>query len=104
MHPLICDRCGRTLLYDEDHRYVVRIEVFAAYDPLEVAGDDLKRDRRAELEELVEQMNAMSDEEIEEGIHKTFEFNLCTECQRRYIKDPLSISEQEDSDHGHDDH
>ena len=40
---LACDLCGKTLLPDEDVRYIVRIEVFAAADPLELTEEDLKR-------------------------------------------------------------
>ena len=31
----ICDRCGKAILKDE-LRYVAKVEVYAAYDPLEI--------------------------------------------------------------------
>jgi hypothetical protein len=37
---------------DEDMRYVVRIEVFAAADPMELTEEDLKKDLRKALREL----------------------------------------------------
>ena len=35
IHGLICDRCSANLLVDSDVRYLVMIEVYTAYDPLE---------------------------------------------------------------------
>ena len=89
MIHLTCDLCGKTLLLDEDTRYTVKIEVFAAYDPLELTADDLKEDRRKELRELVERMKKMDPEEVQDGVYRRFEFQLCRACQRTYIKDPL---------------
>ena len=51
-----CDLCGKTLLADEDTRYVVKIEVYAAYDPMEITGDDLREDRSDEMQGLLEEM------------------------------------------------
>ena len=90
MDGLLCDGCGRTLLLEEDVRYVLRIEGFAAYDPLEITREDLNRDFKAELDSLIESLSELSAEEAQAQVHREFRFDLCPECWRRYRKDPLS--------------
>jgi hypothetical protein len=84
-----CDLCGKTLLADEDTRYVVKIEVYAAYDPMEITGDDLAEDRSDEMQGLLEEMEGMDAEDLEDGVFKTFRYDLCPECHEAYLKDPL---------------
>jgi len=84
-----CDLCGKTLPADEDTRYVVKIEVYAAYDPMEITGDDLREDRTDEMESLFEELEDMDAEEAEAGVFKTFRYDLCPECHAAYLKDPL---------------
>lgn len=89
MIKLACDICGKTLLLDEDVRYVVDIRVFAAADPMELTADDLKRDLRRELRELVERMKNMDPEKAQDSVYRRFRFELCPACQKEYLKDPL---------------
>jgi len=95
MIQLTCHICGKTLLIDEDVRYTVNIEVFAAYDPLEITADDLKRDYRKELEELVKRMQTMDPEEAQDSVYRRFTFQLCPPCQKKYIKDPLLLKQRQ---------
>ena len=89
MMDLTCDRCGKTLLLDEDVRYIVNIQVFAAYDPMELTAEDLARDHRAELEALVEKLKRMDPEKVQDSVYRDFTFHLCPACQEAYLKDPL---------------
>lgn len=89
MDGLVCDGCGATLLLDSDVRYVLRIEGFAAYDPLELTRDDLKRDFRAEMRALLESLSRLSAEEAQDQVYRSFRFDLCPECWRRYLGDPI---------------
>ncbi len=91
MHGLTCDLCGETLLVDSDVRYRVKIDVFAAYDPLEIAPSDLDRDLEGEMAELIGRMKEMNSGELEDQVHRRFEFDLCPPCQRRYLRDPLGL-------------
>ena len=84
-----CDMCGKPLLVDEDVRYVVKLEVFAAYDPMELVEEDLEKDHLEEISDLIEKMEGMDDQEIEDQVYKSLRFDLCPSCQRKYIKDPL---------------
>ncbi len=89
MAGFVCDRCGRPLLVDEDVRYVVKMEVFAAYDPMELTTEDLKRDRRAEIAELIEKMKRMDPQKLEDSVYKSMVFDVCLTCQRTLLSDPL---------------
>ena len=92
-----CDMCGKMLLADEDTRYVVRIEVFAAYDPMELTEDDLRRDRAADIAQLLARMEQMNPQELEDQVYKKFVFDLCPACQRKYLANPLRTRQPPDS-------
>lgn len=74
-----CDLCGKTMPATDLERYVVRIEVFAATDPLEVCDDDWLDDRR----------EACEAQETCEQVYKRYRYDLCGRCRREYCKDPL---------------
>ncbi len=84
-----CDMCGKALAAEEETRYVVRIEVYAAADPLALTEEDLEEDRSSEIHELLRKMEAMDAETLEDQVHKAFRFDLCPACHAEYIRDPL---------------
>ena len=90
MNHETCDLCGQALLAKSEVRYEVRIEVKAAYDPLEVTEDDLAQDLRAEIARIIRQLEGISEEEAQNEVYRQFEFDLCAACQKRYVKEPLS--------------
>ena len=89
MADFCCDMCGKPLLVDEDVRYILKVEVFAAYDPMELTEDDLKADRLKEIRELVKRMEQMDPKELEEQVYKKLTFDLCPACRKKYLKNPL---------------
>jgi hypothetical protein len=89
MDGLTCDLCGKPLLVCEPVRYEARIQVYAAYDPLELTPDDLAGDHRAQMRALIAQMADMDPGELEDSVYKELRFDLCMACQRRYLRDPL---------------
>jgi hypothetical protein len=97
---IACDGCGDSLLIEEDVRYVVKIEVFAAYDPLEITRSDLEKAGRAEMERLLEAMAGMDPKELEDGVYRKFQFDLCGKCQRLYLRDPLRFRPESASSGG----
>jgi hypothetical protein len=84
----ICDRCGRPLEGGQ-LRYLARIEVLAAADPLEITLDDLLRDSRREMKALLKQCEQLTEEELMRDVYVKFEFDLCRACQQAYVTDPL---------------
>jgi len=88
MNIIRCDGCGKELK-KQRLRYHVKIEVQAAYDALEIGLLDLVRNHRNEIEDLIRQLGEKSAQELEDSVHKSIEFDLCPQCQRRFIRDPL---------------
>jgi hypothetical protein len=72
---------------DEDLRYVVKIEVYAALDPLEAADDD--RDNLLEMHEILERMDGAEDGSVADDVYQSLRFDLCPDCRRRFVKNPL---------------
>ncbi len=90
-----CDMCGRSLVPEEDERYVVKIEVYAACDSMDADCEDeefindFDEDDEDENEEEIDNVDA---DEIESIEYKTFRYDLCSKCHSRYLQDPLSIN------------
>ena len=91
---LACDLCGKTLMADEDVRYVVRIEVFAAADPMELTEEDLKKDLRKALRELIVRMERMDPEKAQDSVYRSFHFELCPACQKEYLEGSVEAREE----------
>ncbi|HOW97567.1 MAG TPA: hypothetical protein P5567_06565 [Kiritimatiellia bacterium] len=88
----ICDRFGQPL-ETGGLRYIARIQVYAAYDPLEITFDDLGRDYSAEIRRIIEECRDLTEEELMRDVYVDFSFDLCPACQKAYIRDPLRASE-----------
>ncbi len=90
-----CDMCGRSIIPEEDVRYVVKIEVYAACDSMEV-DNDFDEELTDDYDEEEDEMEKIdSDDDIEDDIddveYKTFRFDLCSKCHNKYLEDPLTI-------------
>lgn len=75
-----CDLCGKPMIEEDPLRFVVKIELFAAKDPLECCDDDWIDDRRADAEHLPD---------FDDVAYRSFRYDLCNECRAEYLKDPL---------------
>jgi hypothetical protein len=83
-----CDICGRKLDPRDDLRYSVKIEVAAAFDPVtdEEEGD---RDHLQEIQDILEQLDDAESDQIGDDIYQHLRFDLCPECCKRFLKNPL---------------
>src|SRR5262245_39763990 len=90
MLHVTCDLCGKELRPGDDHRYVVKIEVFAAHDPAELTEADLEDDHMEAVSQLLRDMeeNLTEPDEVEPPQHN-FRYDLCHECRRKFVRDPL---------------
>ena len=84
-----CDRCKRIIHPESDLRYVVKLEVQAAMEPLEIDDFDDDRDHLLEVQEILERLEDADSEAISDELYQRRRFDLCPECYRRFIKDPL---------------
>ena len=85
MHGLSCDRCGKSLLIEEEVRYVTKVEVVAAFDPPELMRRDLERDFDAEMARIVASMEGRDGREIEEEVAAMRTFDLCPPCRKTFL-------------------
>ncbi len=83
-----CDMCKRELDPDEDLRYVVKMEVYAAFDPTSADEDD-DRDHLQEIQDILERLEDAESDEIGEDIYQQLRFDLCPECHKKFISNPL---------------
>jgi hypothetical protein len=84
-----CDLCD--MLVPPHAHYVVRIDVFADPSMPELSREELEEmDFDQTFRRLIEQMKHMSPQELQDQVHRRFEYKICPSCQRRYIKDPLA--------------
>ena len=89
MEGISCDRCNKSLLIDEDVRYQVHIVVQAAYDPMEITKEDLKKSNPGSWSALMRQLEKLTEQEAQDQVHREFRFDLCPPCQKIYLATPL---------------
>lgn len=90
-----CDRCGRPLA-NGTLRYVVKIQVYAATDPLEISLKDLQTNHTGQIEELIQACRSIPEEQLMSDVFEEFHYDLCRRCQQIYLSNPLP------TEHGND--
>jgi hypothetical protein len=90
MIHFICDVCKSPLDPDRDLRYVVRMEIYAAMSdgPAEIDSD---RDHLLEIHDILERMDDLeaSDERLADDAYQQLRFDLCSDCRKKFLRDPL---------------
>jgi len=84
-----CDRCKRTIDTALETRHIVKIEVQAALDSPATEERDDDRDHLAEIHEMLESLDLDDEQAYEEHEYRKLSFDLCPDCYRKYIQDPL---------------
>jgi hypothetical protein len=84
-----CDCCKRSL-DSEDLRYVVKMEVYAALDPAPLDDADNDRDHLQEIQEILQCSEDAADDQIGSDVYQQLRFDLCPECRKRFLKNPLA--------------
>jgi hypothetical protein len=83
-----CDRCRRSI-DPQDLRYVVKVEVQAAMETLEVDEADDDRDHLLEVQDILERLDDVDNEAISDELYQRCRFDLCPECFRQFMKNPI---------------
>jgi len=65
------------------------MEVYAAFDPsaLDEVEDD--RDHLQEIQEILQRAEDAADDQIGSDVYEQLRFDLCTECRKKFLKNPL---------------
>ncbi len=85
-----CDCCKRPLDPENELRYVVRLEVYAALDQAEDSVDE-DRDHLQEIQDILEHLDEAEDACIGEDIYQSKRLDLCSQCRRRFVENPLGL-------------
>ncbi|REK17295.1 MAG: hypothetical protein DWQ37_06740 [Planctomycetota bacterium] len=83
-----CDCCKRAFDSD-DLRYVVKMEVYAAFDPDAIDEMDDDRDHLQEIQEILERSVDAADPQIGNDVYEQMRFDLCPDCRKKFLKNPL---------------
>jgi len=84
----ICDLCKKELDPEEALRYVVKMEICAALDPAGFEEED-DRDHLSEIQEILKRLEDAEDDQIGEEVYQLLRFDLCPECRKKFLKNPL---------------
>ena len=72
--------------------YVVRIEVYADPELPPMTSEEIAAaDFQSTLSELMDQIKQMSADDLQDAVHRRFEFHLCPVCPRSYLANPLGM-------------
>ena len=87
---VVCDVCGASA--PPHGHYIVRIDVFADPSVPSVSSNDLEQtDFDEKFAELLQSMKDLSADDLQDDVHRRFEFKLCRPCQRRFLANPLGM-------------
>lgn len=85
---VVCDMCGRPL--PPHAHYVVRIDVFADPSVPPTTHEQMQStDYEHEMAQLMKLMEGMSAEQLQDQVHRRFEYRICRPCQARFLANPL---------------
>ena len=84
-----CDRCKRMLDPAQEVRYVVKIDVQPMLEPTEVEEPDDDRDHLVEINDILEDLDLDEIDLYGDEERQKQTFDLCPQCYRRFIQDPL---------------
>ncbi|MBL7193189.1 MAG: hypothetical protein ISS73_04490 [Pirellulales bacterium] len=86
-----CDMCKRPIDICCEPRHVVKIDVFQAIDDSsdECGGSDDEFDHLDDVQDLLQRIDEQELEMLEEEVTRTLRFDLCDECRRTFLKNPL---------------
>lgn len=82
-----CDLCGKDLTAVGETRFVVRIDSYPGGDPDRITDEDLEADHMEEIAELLRRDDSI-DADVNPG-PRSFRFDLCPCCMKKYADDPL---------------
>jgi hypothetical protein len=83
-----CAFCDRPI--EVGTGYVARIDVFADPQLPPMSSEQIESaNLNATMAELMAQMNGMSQEELQDSVHRRFEYRLCPLCHRSFLANPL---------------
>lgn len=86
-----CDLCKKDLDPNQDLRYVVKMEVYAAFDPDVASCDEEEgdRDHLQEIQDILERLDDAEANQVGDDVYKQLRFDLCPDCRSKFVQNPL---------------
>jgi hypothetical protein len=85
---VICELCGRAT--PTRASYVVKIDVYADPSTPPMSTEELEAtDFDQTFADLIEEMKHLSADDLQDDVHRRFEYRICRPCQRRFLANPL---------------
>src|SRR5436305_11918621 len=89
-----CAICGNSV--DIHESFIVRIDVYADPTLPQISSEELAAiDSSTEMANLLEQMQEMSADDLQDGVHRAFEYRLCAACHKNFLANPLGLPRQQ---------
>jgi len=85
---LFCHKCGAELTPGEGSFYVVRIEAFADPTAPNIEDGMTAGEVSAEIDRLIEEMRAMSAQQLMDQVYRRLTIHLCAGCYAEWIENP----------------
>jgi hypothetical protein len=86
--PTLCELCGKPIA--PNSHYVVRVDVFADPSMPETTSAELEAtDFDGQFAELLRQMSHLSEDDLQDQVHRRFEYKICPKCQPGFLANPL---------------
>lgn len=89
MMHFTCDLCGKDMQPQEEQRYVIKIQAFAAHDPAELTEEDLDDDHLEEISHILGDQEGNGVAANLPAATRSFRYDLCPHCHERFLRDPL---------------
>lgn len=83
-----CDKCGARMGANDSHRFIVKIEVYAAASHIDISTTEVDGSD-SQLEQVMQELADADPDEIEDQTYRSFRFDVCDACRRRFLSGPL---------------
>jgi hypothetical protein len=81
---ILCDLCGQAI--PPHAHYVVRIDVYADHATAKMNTNDLGE---SAIAKLMDELKTLSADELQDQVHRRFEYKICRPCQQNFLANPL---------------
>ena len=93
--PGFCAHCAIGLQPGTGAFYRITIEAVADPAPPVITAEDLATDLRQQIQQLLAQLQGISEQEAMDQVYRRLIFYLCGPCYRRWIENPTGKERDE---------